>query len=70
MGASTVTLDALGNPDIQVYPSLKDTGNFGLLGLDDSHAGASTVSSWITSGLTQADLQNLLSNSAGSTRRP
>jgi Flp pilus assembly protein TadG len=63
-GASTVTLDALGNPDIQIYPSLKDTGNFGLLGLDDSHAGASTVSSWITSGLTQADLQNLLSNSA------
>ena len=34
------------------------------MGLDDSHAGASTVSSWITSGLTQSELQTLLSNSA------
>ena len=58
------TLDANGNPDLTVYPSVKDTGNFGLLGLDDSHAGASTVSSWITSGLTQTDVQNLLNNSA------
>ena len=58
------TLDANGNPDLTVYPSVKDTGNFGLLGLDDSHAGASTVSSWITSGLTQPDVQNLLNNSA------
>ena len=56
--------DANGNPDLNVYPSIKDTGNFGLLGLDDSHAGASTVSSWITNGFTQTDLQTLLSNSA------
>ena len=62
-GASSPTLDANGNPDVTVYPSVKDTGNFGLLGLDDSHAGASTVSSWITSGLTQPDVQNLLNNS-------
>jgi hypothetical protein len=59
-----ISRDANGVPDISVYPSIKDTGNFGLLGLDDSHAGASTVSSWITSGLTQSDVQNLLSNSA------
>ncbi len=58
------TLDANGNPEITVYPSVKDTGNFGLLGLDDQHAGASTVSSWITSGLTQTAVQDLLSNSA------
>ena len=58
------TLDANGNPEISVYPSVKDTGNFGLLGLDDAHAGASTVSSWITSGLTQSSVQNLLSNGA------
>jgi len=56
--------DSNGNPELSVYPSVKDTGNFGLLGLDDSHAGASTVSSWITSGLTQPDVQNLLNNSA------
>jgi Flp pilus assembly protein TadG len=58
------TTDSSGNPDLQVYPSVKFTGNFGLLGLDDSHAGASTVSGWITNGLTQPDLQNLLTNSA------
>ncbi len=61
-GTST---DSSGNPDISVYPSVKDTGNFGLLGLDDSHAGASTVSGWITDGMTQADLTTLLSNQAG-----
>lgn len=59
-----ITLDANGNPEISVYPSIKDTGNFGLFGLDDSHAGAGTVSSWITSGLTQPDVQNLMNNSA------
>jgi len=60
-----VSTDSSGNPDISVYPSVKDTGNFGLLGLDDAHAGASTVSSWITNGFTQTDYQSLLSNSAG-----
>ena len=59
-----VSTDANGNPELNVYPSVKDTGNFGLLGLDDSHVGASTVSSWITSGMSQSDLQNLLNNSA------
>ena len=58
------TLDANGNPEITVFPSVKESGNFGYLGLDDAHAGASTVSSWITSGLTQSDLQTLQSNSA------
>ena len=59
-----ITTDSNGNPRLSVYPSVKDTGNFGLLGLDDSHAGASTVSSWIASGLTQTESHNLLTNSA------
>ncbi len=59
-----VTTDANGNPELSVYPSVKDSGNFGLLGLDDEHAGASSVSSWITDGFTQTDLQTLLSSSA------
>src|SRR5262249_26787117 len=56
--------DSNGYPTLQVYPSTKDTGNFGLLGLDDSHAGASEVSDWIIHGLSQSDVQTLLSNSS------
>ena len=56
-----ISTDSSGNPDISVYPSVKDTGNFGLLGLDDSHAGASTVSGWVASGLTQTEVSQLLS---------
>ena len=62
------TTDSNGNPTIQIYPSVKDTGNFGLLGLDDNHVGASTISGWISNGFTQSDLATLLSNSgAGQT---
>jgi Flp pilus assembly protein TadG len=55
--------DSNGIPDLQVYPSVKDTGNFGLLGLDDSHVGTSTLSGWIANGFSQTDMQNLVSNS-------
>jgi hypothetical protein len=57
--------DSGGLADLEVYPSVKYTGNFGLLGLDDSHVGASTLVGWIDNGWGQSDLNNLLSNSAG-----
>jgi hypothetical protein len=55
-----VTTDANGNPVLQVYPSIKQTGNFGLLSLDDSHVGASTVADWIANGASPADVQTLI----------
>jgi Flp pilus assembly protein TadG len=56
-----VTKDSNGNPELNIYPSVKDSGNFGLLSLDGSHIGASTVSGWISDGLQQSDVQGLLS---------
>jgi hypothetical protein len=56
-----VNTDSNGLPDLEVYPSVKFSGNFGLLGLDDSHVGASTINGWITNGFTQTDVQTLLS---------
>lgn len=47
-----------GAPQLQVYPSLKFTGNFGELSLDQNNNGASTISGWINNGVTQSDLQN------------
>jgi Flp pilus assembly protein TadG len=58
--------DASGNPDLQVYPSVKFTGNFGLLGLDDGHAGTSEVNGWIANGLTQTEYQALVNAGQGS----
>src|SRR5207244_3298848 len=55
------TTDANGNPTLQVYPSVKYKGNFGLLSLDDSHAGASTISGWVDNGMSSTDLQALTS---------
>ncbi len=57
--------DANGLPALEVYPSVKYAGNFGLLGLDDSHVGTSTLNGWINNGFTQSDVQTLLSNSSG-----
>jgi Flp pilus assembly protein TadG len=56
-----VTKDSSGSPQLNIYPSVKDSGNFGLLSLDGSHAGASTVSSWISDGMQQSEVQGLLS---------
>ena len=58
-----ISTDSNGVPDISVYPSVKDTGNFGLLGLDDAHAGTSEVNGWIASGLTQTELNGVLNPS-------
>jgi Flp pilus assembly protein TadG len=54
------TIDsATGYPVIQVYPSIKATGNFGMLSLDDSHNGASEIRNWIDNGLQPTDIQAL-----------
>lgn len=50
---------ANGNPQLQVYPSIKYKGNFGLLSLDDEHVGASTVRTWIDRGMSSNDVQAL-----------
>jgi Flp pilus assembly protein TadG len=49
---------ANGAPQLQVYPSIKFTGNFGLLSLDQGNDGASTISGWIANGVSSSDLQN------------
>jgi hypothetical protein len=51
--------DNNGNPEIQVYPSIKAPGNFGYLSLNDSHAGASTLNTWIQNGMTPPDVKAL-----------
>jgi Flp pilus assembly protein TadG len=51
-----------GFPAIQVYPSIKSPGNFGLISLDGGHAGESYSSGWVTNGLAQSDLNGLISN--------
>ena len=50
-----------GQAQIQIYPSVKDTGNFGMLSLDGSHAGASTIRGWVDNGLQQSDVDGLTS---------
>lgn len=53
--------DADGKPQLQVYPSIMYTGNFGGLSLDDSHVGNVDMVNWIHKGMTKeniADLQN------------
>jgi Flp pilus assembly protein TadG len=54
------SLDANGVPQLSVYPSIKYAGNFGLLSLDDSSDGASSLSTWINNGLGSSDIQTLL----------
>jgi Flp pilus assembly protein TadG len=49
---------ANGAPQLQVYPSIKFVGDFGLLSLDQSNDGASAISSWINNGVSSSDLQN------------
>jgi Flp pilus assembly protein TadG len=56
-----ISVDASGSPTIQVYPSIKDTGNFGELSLDDSHNGASTINGWINNGVAASDVNALTS---------
>lgn len=58
----TISKDANGNPQIQIYPSVKDTGNFGFISLNDSHVGNSTLRSWIINGPANSDIQALVNN--------
>jgi Flp pilus assembly protein TadG len=51
--------DPNGLPAMKVYSDSKSTGNFGLLSLDDSHTGSSSVVSWINNGMTSNDLSAL-----------
>jgi hypothetical protein len=48
---------ANGAPQLQIYPSLKYTGDFGLLSLDQNNDGASTIAGWINNGVPQSDVQ-------------
>jgi Flp pilus assembly protein TadG len=53
----TATMDANGVPQLAAYPSQKYTGNFGELSLDQSNNGASTISAWISYGVSTTDMQ-------------
>jgi Flp pilus assembly protein TadG len=55
----STSLAANGAPQLQVYPSVKDTGNFGQLSLDDSHAGDSTEVGWVNNGMSASDVSAL-----------
>jgi hypothetical protein len=55
----TQSFDSNGVPQLQVYPSVKDTGNFGQLSLDDNNVGTSQIITWIGSGMSSSDLGNL-----------
>lgn len=48
-----------GVPQLQVYSSVKDTGNFGELALDGAHAGTSEIRDWINFGLGGGDITAL-----------
>jgi Putative Flp pilus-assembly TadE/G-like len=56
-----ITVDASGNPEIQVYPSLFAPGNFGQLSLDDTHVGEPTEANWVQNGISSSDLSALVS---------
>ncbi len=53
------TLDADGNPEIVVYPSVSAPGNFGQLSLDDSHVGTPVEDGWVANGVATSDLSAL-----------
>jgi hypothetical protein len=57
----TSATDSSGVPYLQVYPSVKDTGNFGQLSLNDSTIGDSTVKGWVDNGMAPSDLSALQS---------
>ena len=60
--AGVKSTDGSGNPILQIYGTVKDTGNFGLLSLNDSHVGSSTLADWIHNGVPSADIQALKNN--------
>jgi hypothetical protein len=46
-----------GAAQLQVFPSIKFTGDFGMLSLDQASDGTSTLGNWISGGVAQTDLQ-------------
>jgi hypothetical protein len=46
----------IGQPQLQVYPSIKFTANFGELSLDQGNDGSSTIAGWIQNGVPYSDL--------------
>ncbi|MFO0927331.1 MAG: pilus assembly protein TadG-related protein [Gemmataceae bacterium] len=48
-----------GYPHLNVYPSIKFTGNFGELSLNQSNNGSSTIRNWIADGITASDVAAL-----------
>jgi Flp pilus assembly protein TadG len=57
-----ISKDANGDPKLLVYPSIKYKGNFGLLSLDDNHAGDSEMRNWVDNGIRGSDVETLLDN--------
>jgi Flp pilus assembly protein TadG len=55
----STTTDLNGVPELNVYASVNDEGNFGLLSLNDTHVGSSTVRDWINYGMSPQDLRDL-----------
>jgi hypothetical protein len=62
----STSTDPNGNPTLNVYASVNDSGNFGLLSLDDYHVGSSTFNSWITNGMSPQDLSGLIAGGPNS----
>ena len=52
--------DADGNAALQIYPSIKYSGNFGQVSLSGSHVGDSTEIDWVKSGVPSGDIRTLL----------
>jgi Flp pilus assembly protein TadG len=57
----TTMVNSNGVPELQLYPSVKDPGNFGQISLNDSHVGQSTEAGWVNNGMTASDLAALQS---------
>lgn len=55
-----ISYAADGTPQLMVYPTFSDKGNFGQLALDDAHAGSSEIREWIDDGINQDDINELL----------
>jgi len=54
-----VALDKNGDPQLTIYSLTSDKGNFGMISLNDSHAGANDLLGWIENGLGSHDLNRL-----------
>jgi Flp pilus assembly protein TadG len=58
----TASSGSTGAPQLKVYSSVNDAGNFGLLSLDQASDGASSISGWIDNGVPSTDLQQELNS--------